>query len=383
MEKMRFNLTGSSLVDRLVPARLVGSLSGILIAMAIAWVPLLILCVIDGIAVGHKVSIPFLSDPTPYARLLISLPLFILAEIIVNKRLSAVVSYIWESGILVGDTRTRFEESIRKINHRSNSIADDIVCLLVAFTAVWIIGIESLNDGFSTWFAYDRGDGQQMAAAGWWYSLVSLPFYQYMLFRWIWRMLLWWRFLWQTSRLKLRLLPSHPDRAGGLGILGVGQNSFIILIFAMSAVLASELADVKLRDHFTLASALPTILVWLALSLLLVLGPLIVFTKQLMETKRQGLIDYGDLADDLNGAFAKKWIGKNDADQRKLLGNVDPSSLSDYGYVYEVVSAMRVVPLTLNSLTALAGATLLPFAPLLLMEKSWKEVMQQILSIVG
>ena len=383
MEGTKFRLGGGGLFPRVLPTRLVESVSGRLGTVAIAWVPLLVLCVIAGNAVGNRVNITFLGDPIPYARLIISLPLFMLAEVVVNGRLSAVVAYIWESGILVGDDRRRFQESIAEVDRRRRSIAADIVFLLIAYAMAWTIGSLDVHDGYSSWFAYDKGAGQVMSAAGWWYTFVSLPLYQLLLLRWIWRVLLWWIFLWRMSRLKLRLLPSHPDRAGGLGILEMGQNSFVILVFAISAVLASELADVKYRESFTLLNALPTIIVYLVLCLLCVLGPLLVFAGQLVQARRRGLIEYGDLADDLFGAFAERWTEKSDVEQQKLLGNVDPSSLADYGYVYEVVTAMRVMPFSLSSVMHLAGVALLPFAPLLLMEHSWKEIVQRIFAILG
>ena len=86
----------------------------------------------------------------------------------------------------------------------------------------------------------------------------------------------------------------------------MGQTSFIILIFAMSAVLSAEMADVKYLESFPLLSTLPTIIVYLVLCLLFVVGPLLVFAGQLVRAKRRGLVEYGDLADDLFGAFAEK-----------------------------------------------------------------------------
>ena len=383
MEGTEFRLGGGGLFHRVLPTRVIESVSGRLGAMVIAWVPLLVLCVIAGNAVGNRVNISFLGDPVPYARFLISLPLFMLAEVAVTRRLAAVVAYIWDSGILVGDDRTRFQESIKEVDNRRNSIVADLVFLPAVYAIAWTIGAQDVHDGYSTWFAYDKGAGQVMSAAGWWYTFVSLPLYQFLLFRWVWRVLLWWRFLWQMSRLKLRLLPSHPDRAGGLGILEMAQLSFIMLIFAISVVLAAEVADAKYREQFTLLSMVPTIIVYLALCLLFVVGPLLIFARQLVQAKLRGMIEYGDLADDLYGTFAEKWTQKKDAEQRKMLGSVDPSSLSDYGYVYEVVTEMRVVLFRSSSLMNLAGVTLLPFAPLLLMEHSWKELGQQLLAILG
>ena len=89
-------------------------------------------------------------------------------------------------------------------------------------------------------------------------------------------------------------------------VMEMGQTSFIILIFAMSAVLSAEMADVKYLESFPLLSTLPTIIVYLVLCLLFVVGPLLVFAGQLLRAKRRGLVEYGDLADDLFGAFAEK-----------------------------------------------------------------------------
>jgi hypothetical protein len=42
------------------------------------------------------------------------------------------------------------------------------------------------------------------------------------------RLALWFFFLWRVSRLELRLVPTHPDRAGGLGFFEVVHTEFIL-----------------------------------------------------------------------------------------------------------------------------------------------------------
>jgi hypothetical protein len=59
----------------------------------------------------------------------------------------------------------------------------------------------------------------QLTLTGWWYAFVSVPVYQFLLVRWYYRIAIWMRFLWQVSRIELRLIPTHPDRLGGLGFL--------------------------------------------------------------------------------------------------------------------------------------------------------------------
>jgi hypothetical protein len=41
---------------------------------------------------------------------------------------------------------------------------------------------------------------------------------------WHVRFFIWYRFLWQVSKIPLNLIPTHPDRAGGLGFLGLSPS---------------------------------------------------------------------------------------------------------------------------------------------------------------
>jgi len=61
---------------------------------------------------------------------------------------------------------------------------------------------------------------EHLTAAGYWLAFVSIPLFQFILFRWYMRLVLWFRLLWQISRLNLHLTAAHPDREGGIGFLG-------------------------------------------------------------------------------------------------------------------------------------------------------------------
>jgi NADPH:quinone reductase and related Zn-dependent oxidoreductases len=63
-----------------------------LVIPALAWLPLLFLSLIEGRAVGG-VSVPFLLDIEAYARFLVALPILIFAELVVHKRLQAIVQH--------------------------------------------------------------------------------------------------------------------------------------------------------------------------------------------------------------------------------------------------------------------------------------------------
>ena len=44
--------------------------------------------------------------------------------------------------------------------------------------------------------------------------------FQFVLARWAFRLIVWGSFLADMARMNLRLTPTHPDLAGGLGFLG-------------------------------------------------------------------------------------------------------------------------------------------------------------------
>ena len=83
----------------------------------------------------------------------------------------------------------------------------------------------------------------QLSPAGYWYIFVSRPLFQFILIRWYFRLFIWARFLWQSSRLELNLIPTHPDRAAGLGFLGMSSAAFAPLLMAHGVLLAGLMAN--------------------------------------------------------------------------------------------------------------------------------------------
>ena len=141
-----------------------------------------------------------------------------------------------------------------------------------------------------------------------WYGYVSLPLFQFLLMRWYFRIFIWARFLWQVSRIELSLIPTHPDRVGGLGFLANTVYAFIPLAVAHGALLAGLIAN----RIFYLGAALPDfkieIAVLVVFLLCLVLGPLLVFAPQLAQAKRTGNREYGTLAERYVREFDAKWL---------------------------------------------------------------------------
>jgi hypothetical protein len=102
-------------------------------------------------------------------------------------------------------------------------------------------------------------------------------------------------------------------------------------------------------------------IVFIVLSVLVVLGPLTVFSPKLVETQRRGLAGYGQVARRLTSEFDAKWVTHPDP-RESMLGNPDPSSLIDYISSYQVIRAMKIIPISKRLVIQVALQAAAPLA---------------------
>jgi hypothetical protein len=355
----------------------------LLVISLIAWVPLLLLSLVEGKALGGRAAVPFLLDVEVHVRFLIALPLLVLAELVVHQRMRFVVRQFLERDLIPQGALPSFDAAIASAFRLRNSVLAEI--LLIAF--VYIVSVPLIWRQYTalataTWYAAPSGEGLQLSLAGHWYVYLSLPLFQFLLWRWYFRLFIWIRFLWQVSQIDLRLVPTHPDRTGGLGFLANTVYAFMPLAVAHGALLAGLIAN----RIFYLSAALPEFKIEIAVVvvflLCVVLGPLLVFAPQLAEAKRTGNREYGALAARYVREFDAKWLrGGAPADER-LVGSGDIQSLADLANSFEVVRTMQLAPITRDALLRLLVATLAPLAPLVLTMMPLEELLRKLLGIL-
>ena len=277
----------------------------------------------------------------------------------------------------------RFEAAIASAFRLRNSVLAEV--LLIAFVygvGILIIWRQYVALDTATWYATPSAEGSKLSLAGMWYGYVSLPIFQFLLCRWYFRLFIWARFLWQVSRIELSLVPTHPDRVGGLGFLSNTVYAFAVLAVAHGALLAGQLAN----RIFFLGAALTQfkgeIAVLVVFLLCVVLGPLLVFAPQLAQAKRNGLREYGTLAERYVREFDAKWLRGGAPADEPFVGSADIQSLADLGNSYEVVRTMRIAPITRDAVLRLAAATLVPIAPLLLTMMPLEELVKRLFGIL-
>ena len=277
----------------------------------------------------------------------------------------------------------RFDAAIASAFRLRNSVLAEV--LLIAFVygvGVLLIWRQYMALDTATWYAVPTAEGLKLSLTGMWYGYVSLPLFQFLLIRWYFRLFIWTRFLWQVSRLDLSLVPTHPDRVGGLGFLANTVYAFAPLAVAHGALLAGLIAN----RIFYLGAALPAfkieIAVLVILLLCVVLGPLLVFAPQLAQAKRTGNREYGTLAQRYVREFDAKWLRGGAPADESLVGSGDIQSLADLGNSFEVVRTMRLAPVTKEAILQLAAATLAPVVPLALTMMPLEELLKRLLGIL-
>jgi len=352
----------------------------LLVITLVAWLPLLVLATI-GSSAGNVGRLSFLHDVEVHIRFLIALPILVAAELIVHLRIRAVVRCFVERGVVMRQDLARFHSGIESALKLRNSIPVEVgLFLFVYLLSLWLWQNRTGIDR-STWYAM-AGGRWQLTPAGFWYVLVSIPILRFILLRWYMRLFIWFRFLWQVSRINLKLIPTHPDRAAGLAFLGRSAYAFGPILFAQGVMLAGLVAERVLYLGQSLVSFKLQIAGFVAFFVLVILGPLLMFTPQMAQAKRKGLAEYGLLAQRYVEGFERKWVLSDPAPSEELLGSGDIQSLADLGNSYAMVREMRPVPFGPQDIARLAAATAAPLVPLLLTIFSPDELIMRVIKVV-
>jgi len=180
----------------------------------------------------------------------------------------------------------------------------------------------------------------------------------------------------------LSLIPTHPDRVGGLGFLSNTAYAFVPLAAAHGAMLAGLIANRIFYAGTGLLDFKIEMAVIVFFLLCLVFGPLLVFAPRLAEAKRTGLREYGTLAERYVREFDAKWLRGGAPADEQLVGSADIQSLADLGNSFEVVRTMRAVPMTRDVIFLLAAATLAPVVPLALTLMSLEDLLKKLFGIL-
>jgi hypothetical protein len=365
----RLNLAGTS--NRNYATRL-------LAICGTVWVPLLILSAFQGLAFGSKVEISFIKDFANHVRFLLVIPILVFAERSVDSRLRELSNFFFTAGILNEVDAPQYYKIKQFIIRLSEPLLADLVIILIIIVNLIIRWFNRPHE--SSYWLVAPGTNQDVSWAGLWYLFISMPVFQYLCIRWIWRWILWFIYFKKISDLPLKLNPAHSDRGGGLGFLGVPPGPFLQITFALSILFSAAIADKifffqgRLQQYYALLGGFAVI------AIVLNVLPLLVFTRQLFIQRRRGIFHYSALIQEHHREFDQKWIYKKNPEP--ILGTSDPSSMIDINSSFESVMHMRIIPFDLRIMLSSLLAVILPMVILMFFEYKWYDLLKLILKML-
>src|SRR5215510_11253542 len=208
-------------------------------------------------------------------RCLVAIPLFIAAEAVAEAISQRIFPYFVTSGLVTETVESRFVAILHRAARLRDSWVAWAVLTALALLLAWrFMGVdEALHEDDLAWAVSGEPGQPRLGFGGWWFLIVVRPVFAFFLMQWVWRWCITAVVSWRIAHLELRLVPTHPDRAGGLGFLEQAPWAFSPIVLALSAVIASYWAH-QILYHQTDVKALNLPLGIFVVALLVIfLGP--------------------------------------------------------------------------------------------------------------
>ncbi len=338
----------------------------------LTWLPLVLFAACAEPIVGEM---PFFADLDAHTRLLGTLPLLLGTEILVHRRIRGVVLRFVEDGIVPVAEMPRFDSILASAMRWRNSLAAEVALLVLAWTFGHWMWSTQLRFDAVTWYATNVGGTATLTTAGTWYAFVSLPILRFLLFRWYYRLGIWYVVAWRVSRLPLQVCALHPDRAGGLAFVARSVHAFTPFALAHTVPLGGMLATRILHGGAQLVQFRIEMVATVAVLLAIVLLPTLFFRGALVAARSRSVRENGAVVVHVAASLrGRPFDGAADAG-RELVW------LADLERVNAASERMRTFVLKRSDVVATAAILALPLAPLSLTMFPFEEILRRVVDV--
>lgn len=330
----------------------------------LAWGILLLVALLQGL--GSNIF--SMSVIAVHVRFLVSIPLFFICETWVAPQMAEFARYIVRSGVVPEASLPALVAEIQRVTRMKDSWLAEAIFLGLAFALPTLETITGPPGGAGRWVSTLQSIGNGNTWINTWYLQFCLPLFRFLLLRWLWRLGLWWRFLWRLAHLQLRLVPTHSDGAAGLGYLEIVHEQFVPLSLGLSALLSAQFAEEISSGSMPFENLYRLLPIVVLLMAAIFVGPLCIFAPKLWICYWHGMSEYMGMASRYVNAFDSKWIRYPGASGEAQLGSPDVQSLADLTTSLNVLRRMRTIPAGQRFLIELAASVVVPLLPLLLLK---------------
>ncbi len=363
----------------LIPRNGLGIARRALFFALVTWLPLVVWAYWHAIAIPGQTGEPLLQHFGIHARFLVAIPLFIFGEGMMHKLVAKLIPYFYSSGLIRADQRSLFKQALRDtLSLRDSSIPWVVIGAIVFTTVVLQPPYQEMHE--LIWANTAAPAAFNLGFGGWWMVFVSRPIFFALSWVALWRLALVFVLFKRIAVLDLELVPTHPDRAGGLGFLEKIPMAFSLSVFAISLVLASRLAHEVVYHGLQVQSLKLLAVVFLGVILLLFLSPLLVFFPKLSAAKRKARLEYGALVGNHGRLVHKRWIRHEVITDESLLQAPEIGPVADALSLYEAVVQMRPAPIGKSAVLSIVVPAALPLIALFAIQVPIKDVLLKILA---
>ena len=387
MSQDSYSLMRGGLVHRLLHAS--GALHGsrrlswwlAVLLLAVSAVPMLLLAHADGMLLPRAHAMALLGDYATLFRLLLALPLLVLAAPRADALLHGALRQVTHASLVHPRRQPRLQALLSRIRRWRDSRWPELVCIVLAFLPLFVQGgVVSLLDGLPDW----RSHAGITTPAGHWYAWVGMPLFRLVCLLWLWRFLLWTMLLARLPAVGLTLHAEHPDRTGGLAFLGLAQERFSMLSAAGALVLSGACLNHMTYLDASLYYLRHLLAGYVIGATLLLVAPLLLLTPTLIRARRHALYRFSALGNRAAAAFDQRWKAASEqtAGNESLLDHNDASAFADFSAVYQGTAVMSVVPVTRWNLLGMALPAVVPLLPLALVAMSVDDLVAKLAGIL-
>jgi hypothetical protein len=341
------------------------------------WTVLILLALLQ----GYRAEILSLAIIAVHVRFLVAVPMFFLCETCVVPQMAEFARYIVHSGLVPANSLPALASDIRRVRLMSDSWLAEFLLLVAAYMMPMLETVAPLTGRTGSWVSVLQSAGGELSWMAAWYLGFCLPLFRFLIIRWLWRLGLWWYFLWRVQKLELRLVPTHSDNAAGLGYLELVHDNFSLLAFAFSALFSAQFAEEIATGGMAFEALYAYVPIIVILMLALAIGPLFIFYPKLWICRWTGLSTYMGMASRYVNAFDRKWI-QTDRSGESQLGSADVQTLADLSTCLNVVRGMRPIPAGRRLATDITVCVLLAMLPLLLLKFPVSQLAEQLFHLL-
>jgi|GEM_PF-2915058 hypothetical protein len=351
-------LTG---LDRLPTMR------AVIVLVAVAWLPLALLTVVQTMVENRQAGWGFFVDWTTYARYGIAIGVMVATERYANGRLNLLLDNFSQARLVAKEDLPAYRQALAKADRSSSSALAEALILVAAFVWTTTVSDYAISTAGFNWQGALVGGKVLLSWAGSYEVSISSTLFLFLALRWIWRFFVFTALLYAISRLPLRLMSHNPDRAAGLGFLTVFPSIFTGFTFAISCVVSSGmLKELSYKAHSPDTVWL-AIAAWLIVCVAWFVGPLLVFVGPLSSAQEKAMFEFGRYATRHHLSLGERLAAEaSHEDEARRAAAPDFSLASNLNSIIQSVRQQDMVPVNAGAVKQVILAAGIPMIPVIL-----------------